>query len=259
MNPDETEVCNDGVDQDCDGAATACGIASGTSATADAGYGGTRASEYLGVAVVVDDLDGDGNAESIVSCIGEGGGSGQDDLLVGADEGSDLFLNLGPITASSSYSALYDESRNIPGAGERSAPVGDVDNDGYDDIYISGSTEGECFLLRGGTGSVLAGAASIGVRAGAGVGGDFDNDGVSDLALADGTGSGVVDIAYGPIGSSFSRDIRLTGRSSEDFGDSLAAGDVNGDGVDDLLVGAPYSDYAATDAGIVYAFLGGGI
>jgi len=44
----------------------------------------------------------------------------------------------------------------------------------------------------------------------------------------------------------------------DQFGASVAnAGDVNGDGLDDLLVGAPGRDSVGQDAGCVYLFLGG--
>ena len=38
---------------------------------------------------------------------------------------------------------------------------------------------------------------------------------------------------------------------------AIAVGDVNGDGYDDILVGAYFNDAAATDAGSAYVFFGG--
>lgn len=42
----------------------------------------------------------------------------------------------------------------------------------------------------------------------------------------------------------------------EYFGGSLAAGDVNGDGYDDLIIGAPYHTREHYNEGRVYVFLG---
>ena len=68
-----------------------------------------------------------------------------------------------------------------------------------------------------------------------------------------------------PVGIDLARDradITLTGaRSDSFFGDSLAAGDVNGDGTADLIVGATFDSYAPSEGafvrgGAVYVFFG---
>ena len=38
-----------------------------------------------------------------------------------------------------------------------------------------------------------------------------------------------------------------------------AAGDVNGDGYDDIVIGAPQDDSGASNAGAAYVFFGGGM
>ncbi len=100
--------------------------------------------------------------------------------------------------------------------------------------------------------------------------GDFNADGYDDLAVgvpletlnADNLNSaGAVAVLYG----SQSNGLRVDGaqkwtqsgsgqgvsESGDEFGRALTAGDFNGDGCDDLAVGAPYEDIGATNAGAV--------
>ena len=93
---------------------------------------------------------------------------------------------------------------------------------------------------------------------------DFNSDGYQDLVIGapasdlGGVSSGMVSVYYGGPDADTVRDLVLTGAPSSFFGKSLAsAGDFNGDGAEDLLVGAPFYDSPATNAGAVYLFLGG--
>lgn len=99
--------------------------------------------------------------------------------------------------------------------------------------------------------------------------GDFNNDGKPDLAvgcsLADYSGRadcGAVYLFYGPVNfgqlTSSDADVKIYGESAGDFmGVSLACGDLNGDGVDDLAIGAPGIDYSGnTDCGGVFVVFG---
>lgn len=90
--------------------------------------------------------------------------------------------------------------------------------------------------------------------------GDFNGDGKSDFAVGvytDNGNTGAIRIYTNPLKSSSSPTIVLTGENSADFaGESIAAGDFNGDGIDDLLVSAKGNDAAAVDAGTIYLVLG---
>ena len=97
--------------------------------------------------------------------------------------------------------------------------------------------------------------------------GDLNDDGIFDLAISApryGTG-GAVFVFFGPLspGSSIAAGAASAILTSEAlapgdfFGESLALGDVSGDGVDDVVVGAIHHDFPTLDNGAVYAFFGG--
>jgi hypothetical protein len=99
---------------------------------------------------------------------------------------------------------------------------------------------------------------------------DFDNDGFEDLAVgAPSTWSGAsanvgeVVVTYGAFGGAYSRVqtlskaiVGLIPAADDFFGKSLAAGDFDGDGYDDLAIGVPGDNTGALDAGAVVVLYG---
>lgn len=159
------------------------------------------------------------------------------------------------------------------------ADAGDFNDDGRPDLLVGaprddtgGLAHGRAFLWFGGSNLSKApdlvfqegnGGDNFG-RAVSGIG-DVDGDGVDDIAIGaplnDGNGqdAGAVYVYYGGSSPSATVDRTLRGETGDDrFGWSLSrAGDMNRDGEDDFVVGAPWADALGTDAGSVYLFYGG--
>lgn len=99
---------------------------------------------------------------------------------------------------------------------------------------------------------------------------DLNSDGFPDVVIAaprddlGGDQAGTVYIFYGVEDSAtlgdapaVEADVTVTGIAAGDkLGTVIASGDVNGDGHDDLLTGAPYADQPSEDAGVVAIFFG---
>jgi hypothetical protein len=156
--------------------------------------------------------------------------------------------------------------------------AGDLNNDGYPDIVAGapfdntvGQNAGRAFVWFGGpemtgqpdlilddsNGFDYFGFAVAGV-------GDLDGDGYDDLAVGapgfdfNGADRGRVYIYRGGFNMDANPDNDFEGEVGGDrFGWSIAgAGDMNRDGRDDMVVGAPYNDALGKDVGRAYLFVG---
>lgn len=163
------------------------------------------------------------------------------------------------------------------------ALAGDVDGDGREDLWLGRVADdaGPQMLLFPGPfkGEVLASSAVATVAGGAGWGigsaadaGDVNGDGHRDVAGvtrdepggAENAGAAVV--LYGPFAGTITATeaaVALTDDDPDGIAGGtaalLGAGDVDRDGLDDLLVLSPSDDEAAEDAGAVWLVLGSSI
>ena len=228
------------------------------------GVGGT---DRAGVALdFAGDVDGDGVGDFVIGALGEATGGG----TAGA-----AYLVLGPVTADLGLELAA--ARLTGGAGDRAGSgavgAGDLNGDGLADLAIAAdradlgaSNAGAVFVLHGpvsgdqvlgDVGTPLSGSA-INEDAGVGVAaaGDLDGDGLDDLLVgapgrpsAGFVGGGTVYLVHGPVsvgGSLTDGAVQLRGAvDGGRFGSAVApAGDVDGDGSTDLIIGAPGADTA---------------
>ena len=227
-----------------------------------------------------------------VSMAGDVNGDGYDDMLVGApryDNGTyregTVFLFYGGAGGLSDV-PVWQSSSGQSGSryGAAVAGVGDVNFDGYDDLligapeYKGGQTHtGAAYLFLGSATGPAATSdwvtiyeeadADYGVAVAAA--GDVNQDGYNDVLVgacwADlaGSNAGAVYVYLGTaVGLTATPAITVTISQVESgFGKSLSSvGDVNQDGYDDVLIGAPYADSAGlNNAGAAYLFLGDAI
>lgn len=142
--------------------------------------------------------------------------------------------------------------------------VGDVDGDGIDDLttsapnHVSEDTQaGKVYVFSGASGDLLwERVGRPGERLGLGIeaAGDVNADGVPDVVA----GAPGGDRAYVFSGRDSEVLLDLPAlQEGELFGRKVTdIGDVDADGHDDILVGAPQNDVAGEDAGRAYLFSG---
>ncbi len=249
-----------------------------------------EARDQFGAAVAaIGDLDGDGLDEIAVGAVGDDdGGSGTGAVWIVSLHSDGSVKGQKKISAASGgFSGALSAADLF---GRSVTALGDLDNDGIPDIAVGASQDDDggrnngavwvMFLnsdgsvkrhtkiseTSGGFKGLLdssdnfgASVAGLGDINGDGtpdlaVGSPFDDDGGNDRGAAyvlfltpSGTVSGYRKIADG--GGSLDGHLHNNDR----FGEALAsAGDINGDGIGDLVVGAPRSDEVGSNSGAVW-------
>jgi hypothetical protein len=225
-----------------------------------------------------------------VGTAGDVNGDGFDDVIVGAylyDNGQSnegrAFVYHGSASGLSTIPAWTAEG-DQEGAwfGISVGTAGDVNGDGFDDVivgapfYDNGQTnEGRAVVHHGSASGLFLtpswtaegdqGSADFGVSLG--TAGDVNGDGFDDVIVgASGYDHGQADEGrvFGYRGSASGlhrRESRTPegDQSGASFGGSVGtAGDVNGDGFDDVIVGAPRYDHGQTDEGRAFSWYGRG-
>lgn len=206
--------------------------------------------------IIVGDQNGD-QLGSSVSSAGDINGDGFDDVIIGAPRGDDagdlageayvIFgtsLGFGTgdgagrqVIDTASLSAaqgfVIQGSRAQTLSGYSVSAAGDVNGDGYDDLIVGALYDRATVSYAGASYVVYGGAGGFGTDVG---------------------GRQVLDLATLPSSQGF-----VIGANAmyDRFGFSVsAAGDVNGDGIDDLIIGASFNDDGGTAAGSAYVVFG---
>jgi len=222
-----------------------------------------------------------------VSTAGDINGDGYSDFLVGAPEYTQttshcgaVFVYAGGATSPVSPYAVYYGAHADAMFGASVAPAGDINKDSFGDIIIgsptfeNGSTdEGAAYVYMGAAsgltliwtceGNVAGGYYGVSVS----TAGDVNNDGASEIIVgasmfSDGQANEGAAFLYAGSATGPAATPVWTAQSNAAeafFGYSVAtAGDVNGDGYSDVIIGAYAYDGAVTNSGAAFVWHGGG-
>ena len=177
------------------------------------------------------DVNGDGYDDLIIGAAGADGAAGETYVFYGGASapGTGGVMDLSMLNGTNGFTLNGDA---VTRAGDSVSSAGDVNGDGYDDLIIGASfaepngrnNAGETYIIYGG-------ASAPGT------------DGVLDLGALDGSNGFILNGIDANDQSGFSVS---------------SAGDVNGDGYDDLIIGAHRADpNGDSNAGETYIVYGG--
>ena len=234
---------------------------------ADALFTGAAAGDLFGISV---------------SSAGDVNGDGYSDIIAGAYSNDAAGVNAGRAYLYTNSAAGNDIADEIFGGstndlmGYSVSSAGDVNGDGYDDViagaYGNNSERGAAYIYYGGplldnTADVTILGAAAGDHFGACVSGvgDVNGDGYDDVAVGApdndflASNGGRAYIYFGGSNMNNTVDVTINGAVvNGKMGTSVSsAGDVNGDGYSDVIVGEPYSNYAGNQSGRAYILYGG--
>jgi hypothetical protein len=220
-------------------------------------------------------LNGDSAADYMgysVSSAGDVNGDGYDDIIAGARGDDNNGTDSGSARIYDGHTGgvirtLYGDSAGDT-FGFSVAGVGDVNGDGFDDVLVgaplddnNGASSGMARLFSGRNGAILR--SHNGFSAGDYFGysvsgaGDVDGDGYDDYIVGAPLRYTNAGQAYTYSGRTGALLLTLSGGSNDRLGHAVSgAGDIDQDGFDDVIVGAPYDTPGSglTSAGSAYVY-----
>ncbi len=232
--------------------------------------------------VTIQGAPGDGYLAYFVSNAGDVNGDGFSDVIVNGSHNDygRVFLYFGGASMDSIPDITFEGELQTDhfSFGELSK-LGDVNNDGFDDVFIASvnypcyscPSRGKVYLYYGGMSmDNVADLTIMGENTGQNYfgaskeGGDINGDGFVDLIVSDpnwgiyGTGNiGRLYVFYGGVSMDTIPDKIIRGQFDDDnFGANVTSSDLNNDGFDDIIVGASKFQYPVYQ-GKVYVYLGG--
>ncbi|MFZ1320679.1 MAG: FG-GAP-like repeat-containing protein, partial [Ignavibacteria bacterium] len=208
-----------------------------------------------------------------ISSAGDVNGDGYDDIIVGAPyyntNAGRAYIYFGGLIMNTVADLIFTGSAN-DFLGNAVSSAGDVNGDGYSDVIVGAngysSNSGRVYIYFGGAVmnivadvTITGGAVNLNLGAAVSTAGDVNGDGYSDVIVGSFgllSNMGVASIYYGGSSMNNVPDVTMIGEAAGNFfGISVSsAGDVNGDGYSDAIVGAYGHN---SNIGRTYIFFGG--